>query len=161
MTSTGRNRKNHWIGLLFIVVLTFMFSVYPAQTVVSNMPPRPLDPPPVPEPTPEPTPPPPPTHTFIQGAFIQLNVIGGEAETFTMMQWQDGLGNWHDIGGWRGQLYQGQWIRWWLPDTLLGLGPFRWLVYEQPEGGLLAISSEFDMPVRHGQFTYVTVDITP
>lgn len=98
------------------------------------------------------------------GAAIWLRVQGNAADSrwrglWTVVQWQDALGDWHDVEGWRGPLDEvakgeGRKV-WWLPADLFGAGPFRWLVYAQPGGALLATSSAFYLPGSEGQTTVV------
>lgn len=140
-------------GMLFLAFLITLFA-YPTQAASPSMPPRPS--------TPTPTLVPPPTRsvfTSVSGAFIHIQVVNGNRQTFTMLQWQDGEGNWHDVDGWRGTLEDGVWKRWWLPSYLFGKGPFRWLVYEHSGGELLAVSRSFDLPTLPGQVVSVLVTL--
>ena len=77
-----------------------------------------------------------------------------------MVQWQDREGKWHDVAGWRGGLNEividekgkivGQRV-WWVDQADLGKGPFRWLVYRDRKGALIATSDPFYLPRRVGQ----------
>lgn len=119
------------------------------------------------------TPSPPPTVTPAaplprDGATIWLRVQGSADDPrwqnlWAVVQWQDALGGWHDVEGWRGTLDEivageGRKV-WWLPADLFGAGPFRWLVYAQPEGALLATSEAFHLPDSTGRVEIVTVII--
>jgi hypothetical protein len=54
-------------------------------------------------------------------------------EVFTVVQWQDGNGDWHDVEGWRGQpdniVGRTALKTWWVSEDDLGTGPFRWRVF--------------------------------
>lgn len=73
-------------------------------------------------------------------------------DLWTVVQWRDNLGDWHDVLGWQGHLDDidvgeaGQVVgekRWWVAPADLGKGPFRWLVYQRRDGRLLAKSASF------------------
>ncbi|MBN1874662.1 MAG: hypothetical protein JXA33_10565 [Anaerolineae bacterium] len=101
-----------------------------------------------------------------EGALIWLRVQGQPIDShwqslWTVVQWQDAFGDWHDVEGWRGTLDEvgvgeGRKV-WWLPADLFGVGPFRWQVYTQPAGALLATSQAFYLPDLVGQIEVVTV----
>lgn len=104
------------------------------------------------------------------GALIWLRV---QSETtaplpvtlWTVVQWQDAQGDWHDVEGWRGTLdevakNEGRKV-WWLPVDLFGAGPFRWVVYAPHGGTMLATSPAFYLPTATGQRTMVTVTLSP
>lgn len=76
-------------------------------------------------------------------------------DLWTVVQWQDNLGDWHDVLGWQGHLDDievgeaGHVVgekRWWVAPADLGTGPFRWLVYQRQDGRLLATSASFHLP---------------
>jgi len=81
---------------------------------------------------------------------------------WTGVQWQDGLGDWHDVKEWQGALdstADGEGLKeWWFPNTLSGTGPFRWTVYREQEGMPLAVSEPFNLP-RSGSRT-VEVEVS-
>jgi hypothetical protein len=96
----------------------------------------------------------------LDGAAIWLRVKPGTtylcnpatdwATLWTVVQWQDAAGDWHDVGGWRGPLDEvakgeGRKV-WWLPNHLRGAGPFRWQVYDYASGSLLVESGPFYLP---------------
>ncbi|HQE93732.1 MAG TPA: hypothetical protein PLH19_02460 [Anaerolineae bacterium] len=116
------------------------------------------------------TPWPPSTITSRPGALIWLRVqsettVPLPATLWTVVQWQDAQGDWHDVEGWRGTLdevakNEGRKV-WWLPADLFGAGPFRWVVYAPHGGAMLAISPAFYLPTATGQRTMVTVTLSP
>jgi hypothetical protein len=77
---------------------------------------------------------------------------------FAVVQWQDGLGRWHDIDGWRGEI-NAERIVWYVAAKDLGTGPFRWLVYR--DSIILGISEPFSLPAAGRQMVRVRVDIGP
>jgi len=84
-------------------------------------------------------------------------------QLWTVVQWQDEKGAWHDVDGWQGGLDAvtedvGE-KSWWLPGSLFGKGPFRWLVLASRGGQLLAVSEPFDLPDERNGLRTVTVVI--
>jgi len=86
------------------------------------------------------------------GAFITLQTQAG---TWSVVQWQDANGDWHDVGGWRGSVVDGS-VQWWVAQKDFGTGPFRWAVYQFGGGELTAASEAFHLPAG----TNDTLDIT-
>ena len=133
---------------------------------IQTTPTRP-SPPPLETPTTIPTDTPPPV-SQPQGALIWLHLEFASAPEFsqwqnvwTIVQWQDAADNWHDVTGWRGpldEIYTGHGRKvWWLSENLLGTGPFRWVVYPDPERNKLVESINFSLPQKSGEITKVTV----
>ena len=91
-------------------------------------------------------------------AGIELHVQAARPGLWTVVQWQDALGGWHDVEGWRGTLDEigngvGQ-KRWWVARPDFDTGPFRWMIYQGPGGRLLAASEAFRLP-RYETLTVV------
>ncbi len=61
------------------------------------------------------------------GTHIEL-VAPEHAGAWSVVQWQDSAGNWHDVEGWRGTLDSQGYIRWWVDAKDFGTGPFRWVI---------------------------------
>ena len=87
---------------------------------------------------------------------------------WTVIQWQDRWGRWHDVEGWQGTLdrlvpgERGTGIKvWWVGESDLGTGPFRWLVYRERDGRLLARSKPFYLPQHARGMVAVQVAIAP
>jgi hypothetical protein len=123
--------------------------------------PLPTSPVPLPQPTALPA-----SSSSPEGGQIVLRAWGSVwPSMWTVVQWQDGLGNWHDVEGWRGTLDKvasGEGNKtWWVGRADLGYGPFRWLVYEQLDGRLLATSASFNLPQAPGQATLVNLALAP
>lgn len=100
------------------------------------------------------------------GAYIRLNVAapGGAADlttAWTLVQWQDRQGVWHDIDGWRGLLDDpGSTSKtWWVSDSDFGKGPFRWVVRRGSDGADLGASAGFSLPTDSYQLLDVAVTI--
>ena len=153
-------RHRSVIGILLTiaavcVLLGIVSSLAPARA----LPPRP--------PTPTPT-------SLSSGGSIVLELTFGDdwpdrglnwQDLWTVVEWQDGDGDWHEVEGWQGGLNQvvvkedvviGQ-NTWWVAESDLGDGPFRWLVYQQQGGPLLATSEPFDLPDSVGGMVIVDV----
>jgi len=95
------------------------------------------------------------------GAHIVLQVPPALPGVWTIVQWQDTAGGWHDIDGWQGTLDEGDQKMWWLGPGLLGKGPFRWLVYQSTKGDkLLATSDSFYLPDAEGEKLWVEVSLS-
>ncbi len=87
------------------------------------------------------------------GTYIELRVPTDDLKLWTVVQWQDALGQWHDVETWRGTLdeihdHKGDKI-WWVLSGEYGQGPCRWLVYNRVGGKLLAASHSFYLPVAN------------
>jgi hypothetical protein len=80
------------------------------------------------------------------GSYIELHVRPAQAGLWTIVQWQDSAGDWHDIEGWSGTLDEGSKRVWWVAPAAFGTGPFRWTVYQSQGGQLLATSESFYLP---------------
>ena len=138
------------LGTLFLATLFFSARMLFSARPVLALPPRP-------EPTPD-TPP-------IVGGGIELRTYTTQAIDWesvdTLVQWQDGLGGWHDIDGWRGTLDEiyadGGRKTWFVPKSHFGTGPFRWVVYM--DGETLATGDPFDMPKKDNQLVRTIVTL--
>ncbi|GAB4543358.1 MAG: hypothetical protein Kow0063_36450 [Anaerolineae bacterium] len=85
------------------------------------------------------------------GAYIELQVRGAPDDIWAVVQWQDSTGAWHDVEGWRSTLDQEGRKTWWVAGTDFNKGPFRWVIYQNPWGGLLAKSNTFHLPGSAGE----------
>ena len=146
-----------WVGLQ----LTSRPTLLPLPT---EIPPPTLTPSPTPLPI---DPPPPSTVTPIgvaaparEGATIELQVATAQT-VWTLVQWQDGRGAWHTVDGWQGTPDEQGRVRWWVGPTQLGLGPFRWVITDQPGGAVLIVSQPFNLPQRARQPIVVEVTRPP
>lgn len=79
---------------------------------------------------------------------------------WTELEWQAASGRWNRIeNGWQGHADVTGEVRWLVGEELLGDDtPFRWRVYTEEDGRLLAVSDAFEMPVRSGQTRFVVID---
>ncbi len=80
---------------------------------------------------------------------------------WTVVQWQDGLGEWHDVEGWQSTLEADGTKTWWLGRSDFSEEPFRWLVYQHRAGLLLAASEPFYLPTMAGETVIVNVLLSP
>jgi hypothetical protein len=115
-------------------------------------------PPPRPSVTPRPTPTATPTATNIpspatktpleskpQVATLLLRVHPAQDGLWSVVQWQDASGNWHDVEGWRGTVVNGKTI-WWVEQKDFDKGPYRWVVYQGNSNAPIATSQPFQLP---------------
>jgi len=94
------------------------------------------------------------------GSIIQLVVKFPESFSsdwqtlWTVVQWQDPEGTWHDVIGWQGTLdkvQSGVGVKeWWVLQPDLGKGPFRWQVCQEQGGPVVATSVPFNLPDEAG-----------
>jgi len=81
------------------------------------------------------------------------------AEVWTVVQWQDGLGDWHDVEAWQGQPDVENEKLWFVAEEDLGKGPFRWVAYVGGEE--LGASEAFDLPAVCDETVWSDIDLTP
>jgi hypothetical protein len=140
------------IGLLCgLVVMTWLAA--PTRSSVQALPPRPT---PVLTPTPTALPLP---YTR-QGGLIELRVQPAQSNVWTIIQWQDARGQWHDVDGWQGAL-NGDSQVWWVAPADLGKGPFRWQVYQSRGDKLLAESKPFSLPGGNRETARIEMMLKP
>ena len=88
--------------------------------------------------------------------LIVLQVEPWSSDTWSVVQWEDAFGNWHNVEGWQGHLDGGIQV-WEVLPSEFGKGPFRWVVYEQRGGGELARSGPFYLPKSGGDIVRISV----
>ncbi len=97
------------------------------------------------------------------GAYIELHLRPPDPALWTVVEWQDGLGQWHRVDGWQGPIdgvRDGVGTkRWWLSATLFGRGPFRWVALSRVEGEPLAVSAPFTLPAGIDVTAVVTLTV--
>lgn len=102
--------------------------------------------------TPEPAP----------GGFIHLDFDSSlplSSAPWSVVQWQDNVGNWHDVEGWQGTLNRDLELVWWVAPENLGQGLFRWSVYrDDSKHSLLNISKPFYLPANGHQVVMVELE---
>lgn len=156
----GEQQKRTGLGLVIGIICTLVWvTLMPGSTEAtpSLLPPiGTLTPSPTTQPSPVPTVLPEATNTH-----IALQTPDGWAGKWTVVQWQDGLGTWHDVEGWMGEISNENLVVWTVLPTEQGSGPFRWLVYTAPEGDLLSCSDPFYAPSLLGDTTWVWVPVVP
>lgn len=133
-------------GLKIVFSLSWLFLILAllSTPALAELPTRPGS-------TPTPAPPPEP-----KGGAIELAVSGAVSPVYAVVQWQDGLGGWHIVDGWRGELENNR-VLWFVPEEMFGDGPFRWVVYNDQQ--TLAASDPFDLPTVDGQIVHVSVGL--
>lgn len=86
---------------------------------------------------------------------------------WTAVQWQDAEGDWHTVAGWQGHMDRVSvevgtvtgWKTYWAGPENLGTGPFRWVIYSDAEGTLLAQSEPFMLPTTSDAWEMVEVQL--
>jgi hypothetical protein len=91
------------------------------------------------------------------GAYVELHVHSAQAGVWTVVQWQDNNGDWHDVEGWQGNFDQGNKKVWWVAAADFNKGPFRWATYRSRGGELLATSKPFYLPQMPNETMLVEV----
>lgn len=156
--------------LLIILTMLLVLLLVPHMTAAAanGLPPRPD--PPLPDP-PLPDPSPTPALRHSSGAYIRLNVtppmappMAGDAappKVWTLVQWEDAVGAWHDVGSWSGHLDDARagTKTWWVNAADYGRGAFRWAVLQDKDGSVLAVSAPFHLPTSNGQVLDVGVTL--
>ncbi len=147
-----------------------------APSAIPPVPTRPSNPTSTPTPTSVPVPPAPASASAASpgGGRIELQVkfpttwsrVGIHWQNlWTVVQWQDDRGIWHDVEGWQGTLNEVQDAvgkkEWWVAEADLGKGPFRWVVYRGQDGALLATSESFYLPDTVGRIVQTEVAVQP
>ena len=89
-------------------------------------------------------------------AFIELQANSGG--TWSVVQWQDSAGNWHDVEGWRGALPTNGTQRWAVEAKDFNTGPFRWVVTDSQGGSALGMSDAFNLPAGANETLHIKVD---
>ena len=156
---------------LAIFSCVVLLMILPPGHALSDLPPRPTAEP-TGTPTVNPTASPAPT-SRPRGASIRLEATFPATwpwsevhwqTPWTAVEWQDAQGDWHLVEGWQGQFDTVEVTEsvvgvkpWWLAPDLYGAGPFRWVVYAERGGDILARSAPFTLPGAGGQTTSVVV----
>ncbi len=92
-------------------------------------------------------------------SYIELFASSAPAGAWSVVQWQDPQGGWHDVEGWRGELGSGGYQRWTVEAKDFGTGPFHWQVRQSgPRGTLLSTTESFTLPAGANETVQVIVD---
>ncbi len=133
----------------------------PTAQPIPTFPPRPTAEPPAPAGAAQPQP----------GGFIELRLQAPQGWSsanwlalWTVVQRQNDMGEWRDVEEWQGafdEVLDGEGRKtWWVAEEDFGYGPFRWTVYEDRGGSLLAHSETFYLPTADRQTVRVDVVVT-
>lgn len=143
-----RKTRKYW--LLFIgFVCTILGVISLASQVQAVLPPRPIKTPISEEQKSTPEPP---------AGTLLLNTQPPKDGLWSVVQWQDAKGNWHDVEGWRGTVSNGKTI-WWVEQDNWGNELFRWVVLQEQGGETRGISQPFALP-NSGKTLVVKVDLS-
>jgi hypothetical protein len=93
---------------------------------------------------------------------ITLHAPGAPEGAAVGVQWRDETGGWHDVEGWQSTLdtstvTEEPFKQWGVYAKDYGAGPFRWIVYAEPGGAVLATSPRFFLPNGNGANVTMTV----
>ena len=152
--------KLPWRQGLLSICLALACTLLTSQGIYAQQPPRPEFPQPPGRPDmPEGPPPRPaiPVHSEQpsgNGGVTGQIQVQTQPGAWTVVQWQDGSGKWHDVEGWRTQSGPGT-VTWAVEEKDLGSGPFRWIGYAS-NGRMVATSSSFNLP-KAGQTLNVSM----
>ena len=151
-----RKLSGSWmIGILLLAIAGVAVLRSPAAQ--ADLPPRPTVTPTVTS-TPVLSPLPTPSSTSrvlqkLEGGHIRLDTPFDRV--WSVVQWQDSSGQWHDVEGWRGYTRHGS-KRWWVAPRDFGTGPFRWVVTLDNGAGVI-VSVPFMLPASSGEIIIVQI----
>ena len=91
-------------------------------------------------------------------AHIELQASTAPVGAWSVVQWQDSSGNWHDVEGWRSALPGNGLQRWAVEAKDFNTGPFRWLVRQGQTGGTSGVSTTFNLPTGANETLRVLVN---
>jgi hypothetical protein len=92
-------------------------------------------------------------------AYIELNVLSAPTGAWSVVQWQDSAGNWHDVEGWRSSLPENGIQRWVVEAKDFNTGPFRWVVRQGQLGSTAGMSNPFNLPAGANETVRVAVTL--
>lgn len=156
MQEKADNKRSNVFPALVLVTGLLLWAFWPlaAQGAPLGLPPRPA-----PMDTPQPGSAPP------LAGYIELHVPFARLGMRTVVQWQDGLGHWHDVEGWRVDLdgtSGGVGVKkWGVEPKDFNTGPFRWVVYDADGGVVLGTSQRFRLPPNFGHLVTVEASRVP
>ncbi len=91
-------------------------------------------------------------------SYIELFASSSPSGAWSVVQWQDPQGEWHNVEGWRGVLGSGGYQHWTVEAKDFGTGPFRWQVRQGgPDGTVLSTSESFTLPAGANETLQVQV----
>jgi len=177
-----RNHKSE-VSLVLTTSTVCILLVVMSLSSVTRAAPSALPPRPTPQPTPALPPRPTPQSEIVcrkTGGFIVLRFRTTQErvwglihwqELWSVVQWQDGQGNWHNVEGWQGgfdvfyhnideEICEGR-KTWWVDGDDFIKGPFRWVIYQRRKGKLLAQSELFYLPLFAGQTVRTDISLVP
>lgn len=109
---------------------------------------------PLPTATPWGTPAPTQVAPSAEGGTLILQAYNAPAAGWTVVQWQDANGGWHDVAGWQSQLTNG-YVGWWVDPGNFAEGPFRWVMLASENGEMVDATEAFSLPGYSGDVVLV------
>ena len=92
-------------------------------------------------------------------AYIELHVQSASSGVWSVVEWQDSDGNWHDVEGWRSSLPEDGIQRWVVEAKDFNTGPFRWVVRQGQSGVAAGMSHSFNLPAGANETVQVMVTL--
>lgn len=92
------------------------------------------------------------------GKIAHIELHGVPIGAYTVVQWYDSYGVWHDVEGWRTKATSDS-VKWSVEEKDFTHGPFRWLVYYN-DGTIIGESSAFMLPHREHDVKSLDLQIT-
>jgi hypothetical protein len=92
-------------------------------------------------------------------AYIELQVQPALSGAWSVVQWQDSAGNWHDVEGWRSSLPESGIQRWVVEAKDFNTGPFQWVVRQGQLGSTAGMSNPFNLPAGANETVRVAVTL--
>lgn len=92
------------------------------------------------------------------GAYIRLQISPSNQVYWTEIEWQDDLGSWHRVNGWKGNTTAGN-VQWFVGPELFQAGPFRWLVFSEENGDFLVTTRQFCLPAYANEIMILAVNL--
>ena len=82
---------------------------------------------------------------------ITLRAFPIEPDYWTVVEWGDSQGGWHQVEGWQAPFDDQHQVAWGISSDDFGKGPFRWVIHERKGGAIVAASDPFDLPASAGE----------
>ena len=129
-----------WILITFCLAAALVLSAVSSQAAAAQEPPSRPDIPQHPSPRPSPS-----SSGGSDDDATGRIVLYTQPDAWTVVQWRDGDGRWHDVEGWRGQASGGT-IAWKVEEKDFGTGPFHWIAFQPETEKIIGASYPFYLP---------------
>jgi len=82
---------------------------------------------------------------------ITLRAYPTEPDYWTVVEWGDSQGGWHQVEGWQALFDDQHQVAWGISSDDFGKGPYRWVIHESKGGAIVAASDPFSLPASAGE----------